>query len=85
MAPSNTAARGIGGDTIHSSTGLWSDTRLTTDKLSGGRSPEMMDRWRPVQVLVLDEIVFSVKQDFDSHLPGSQDNYDLTLVLNLGV
>ena len=56
MAPSNAAARGIEGDTIHNSTGLWGDTRLTTDKLTGGRTPEMIDRWRPVRVLVLDEV-----------------------------
>ena len=56
MAPSNTTARGVGGDTIHSSTGLWGDTKLTTDKLTKARSPAMMDRWRPVRALVLDEV-----------------------------
>ena len=56
MAPSNTTVRGIGGDTIHSSTGLWGDTRLTTDKLTKARTPAMMDRWRLVRALELDEV-----------------------------
>ena len=57
MAPSNTAARGIGGDTIHSSTGLWGGLKkLSTDRLSARRTPQMIDRWRSVRALVLDEV-----------------------------
>ena len=83
MAPSNTTARGVGGDTIHSSTGLWGDTKLTTDKLTKARTPAMMDRWRPVRVLVLDEVgmcgpdLFGAASFRICFLRGSVDKYTM--------
>ena len=56
MAPSNTAARCIGGDTIHSSVGITGKlNRLDPRHLNKTTTP-MKERWEPVQVLALDEV-----------------------------
>ena len=56
MASSNTAARNIKGDTIHSSVHLHGDGGLSLESLSKGVTSDCKDRWNPVEVLVTDEI-----------------------------
>lgn len=56
MAYTNTAARGVGGDTIHSMCGLYGKTHMTTDRLAAKITQEAKDRWRPVRAMVIDEI-----------------------------
>ncbi len=54
-ASSNSAARGIGGDTIHSCTRISGLSCLTLGKISQ-TTPEGKDAWKDVEVLVVDEI-----------------------------
>ena len=56
MAYSNSAARGIGGDTIHSNLHLGAQSSLSLDKLGEGVTACLKDKWRDVYALVIDEI-----------------------------
>ena len=56
MASSNSAARGIGGDTFHSCLHLHGEAGLGLPTLSRGVTNEMKDEWRDVMVCVIDEI-----------------------------
>ena len=57
MASSNTAARVVGGDTIHSTCGLWGGEQpLTTQNLSKGVSAKGKDKWRNLVCLIIDMV-----------------------------
>ena len=56
MASSNSAARVIGGDTIHSVCHMHGEMGLTVDKLSRGITDVLKDRWRDVSALIIEEI-----------------------------
>ena len=56
MASSNSAARGIGGDTIHSCCHMHGESSLGLRSLSKGISDGLKDRWRDTRVLIIEEI-----------------------------
>jgi hypothetical protein len=56
MASSNTAARGIRGDTIHSQVSLSAASSLMVERLSVGVTAALKDRWANVAGIVVDEI-----------------------------
>ena len=57
MASSNTAARVVGGDTIHSTCGLWGgDQPLTTANLAKSVTAKGKDKWQSLVCLVIDEV-----------------------------
>ena len=56
MASSNTAARNIEGDTIHSNVHLHGDGGLSLEQLTKGVTSDFKDRWHSVEALVIDEI-----------------------------
>ena len=56
MAYSNSAARVLGGDTIHSCLHMHGETGLDLESLSKGVTPELMDSWRDVKAALIDEV-----------------------------
>ena len=56
MAPSNTAAQGIGGGTVHGSLGISGKLKRLDPRDLNVASTVMRGRWEPVQVLALDDV-----------------------------
>ena len=56
MAYSNSAARVLGGDTIHSCLHMHGEAGLDLESLSKGVTPELMDGWRDVKAALIDEV-----------------------------
>ena len=56
MASSNSAARVVGGETIHSAIHMHGRMPLTLDRLEQGITDEFICEWADVDLLVLDEI-----------------------------
>ena len=56
MASSNTAARGIGGFSIHRTLGISPKMNRLEPRCLNGVSRVMMDRWEPVRVLAMDDV-----------------------------
>ena len=56
MASSNSAARVVGGDTIHSACHMHGKMGFTLDRLENGITDDFIDEWADVDLLVIDEI-----------------------------
>ena len=56
MASSNSAARVVGGETIHSAIHMHGRMPLTLDRLEQGITDDFICEWADVDLLVLDEI-----------------------------
>ena len=56
MASSNSAARVIGGDTIHTSVHIHGKVGLSLESLSRGVTQSLKDDWRDVKVVFIEEV-----------------------------